>query len=314
MLFPYGYAKRSEGVDGDEIDVFVGPNLEASMVYIVHQRKVDRWDEYDEDKCMICFNSEEDAKTAFLASYDDPRFLGPVTAMPVDEFVAKVKATKEQPAMIKGVVLLVKGFVRPHQRRDKYGRIVHVGAYSTKRPSRGPFGDGKQLVLFPRGNQHAAPPFSPEVSEHPERHTVDMFSGKTKAETEASDAERRGDDDVDLAETHHGLMVDWPDLLHVAEAVRGGINPKTGKPFASEGERVEILAELNNLADAVAGAVEHLKPKKWISDKAADKAMKDVAAAHAVTDASEPIDDIGAQRRRAAKENAKDKGGVVTPL
>jgi hypothetical protein len=43
--------------------------------------------------------------------------------------------------------------------------------------------------------------------------------------------------------------------------------------------------------------------------------MKDVAAAHAVTDASEPIDDIGAQRRRrAAKENAKDKGGVVTPL
>ena len=90
MLYPYGYVLGSLGVDGDHVDVFVGPRLDAPLVYVIHQRKVDRWDEYDEDKCMVGFESQEDAVHAFLANYDDPRFLGPVTALPADEFARKV--------------------------------------------------------------------------------------------------------------------------------------------------------------------------------------------------------------------------------
>lgn len=30
MRFPYGYFNRTEGVDGDQVDVFVGPDLEAA--------------------------------------------------------------------------------------------------------------------------------------------------------------------------------------------------------------------------------------------------------------------------------------------
>lgn len=119
MLFPYGYLNRTEGVDGDHVDVFLGPHLDAPMVYIVHQKKVGDWETYDEDKCMVGFLSEEDARHAFLSCYDDPRFLGPITAMPAGEFVEKAKATREAPAMIKAIFF--KSRVDPYIRG---GRVV----------------------------------------------------------------------------------------------------------------------------------------------------------------------------------------------
>lgn len=114
MRFAYGEIARTEGVDGDPVDVFLGPATDtAPMVYVVHQRKVRAWDQYDEDKCMVGFESEEDAVAAFLSSYDDPRFLGPITTMPVDEFVRKVRATRGAPAMVKSepVMMLLRGIV-----------------------------------------------------------------------------------------------------------------------------------------------------------------------------------------------------------
>lgn len=108
MTFPYGEITGTVGVDGDPVDVFIGPDLDAPMVYVVHQNTVDDWTKYDEDKCFVGFSSKADAKAAFLANYDDPRFLGPITAMPVAEFIKKVRATREKPAMIKGLVLFMK--------------------------------------------------------------------------------------------------------------------------------------------------------------------------------------------------------------
>lgn len=118
MLFPYGYINRTEGVDGDHVDVFLGPHLDAPMVYIVHQKKVGDWEAYDEDKCLVGFLSEDDARHAFLSCYDDPRFLGPITAMPAADFVEKAKATKEAPAMIKAI-LFFKSQVKPYTRNGK---------------------------------------------------------------------------------------------------------------------------------------------------------------------------------------------------
>lgn len=103
MKNAYGYVCRSEAVDGDEVDVYLGSNMEAPIVYVVHQCKYNDWDKYDEDKCMIGFDSEDEAKAAYLKHYDDKRFLGPVTAVPVDAFVKKVKATYDKPAMIKAL-------------------------------------------------------------------------------------------------------------------------------------------------------------------------------------------------------------------
>lgn len=108
MKYDYGYVCRSEAVDGDEVDVYLGPELDtAPTVYVVHQRKYGDWKRYDEDKCMLGFPSEAAARAAYLEHYDDPRFLGPITAMPIAEFVEKVKATRERPAMIKALVLFL---------------------------------------------------------------------------------------------------------------------------------------------------------------------------------------------------------------
>lgn len=106
MRYAYGYINRTMGVDDDPVDCYLGPDLDAPNVYVVHQRCYNDWDKFDEDKVMIGFASEADAKKAYLLHYNDTRFLGPVTAMPVDEFCDKVKATKEKPAMLKSVVFV----------------------------------------------------------------------------------------------------------------------------------------------------------------------------------------------------------------
>ncbi len=106
MAHDYGEIRGTEGMDGDAVDVFVGPEPDAPMVYVVHQNTVDQWDKYDEDKCMVGFASEAAAEAAFLANYDDPRFLGPITAMTAGDFINKVRATSDKPAMIKAVVFM----------------------------------------------------------------------------------------------------------------------------------------------------------------------------------------------------------------
>lgn len=121
----YGYAANSTGVDGDEVDVIIGPNLlSCDTVWVVHQRKAGDWKAYDEDKSMVGFMSEGAARTAFLMNYNDPRFLGPITAMPVDEFVEKVKATKEKPAMIKALFFLKAKSRSDTQTPDMFGTHV----------------------------------------------------------------------------------------------------------------------------------------------------------------------------------------------
>lgn len=101
MKYAYGYINQTTGTDGQEVDVFIGPDPDAQMVYIVHAREVDNWDEYDEDKVMLNFSTEQEAAAGFVECYSDPRFLGPITAMPVSEFIQKVQATKDRPTMIK---------------------------------------------------------------------------------------------------------------------------------------------------------------------------------------------------------------------
>lgn len=132
MRFDYGEVVDSMGVDGDPVDIYLGPALEdAPLVYVVHQRRMNDWANYDEDKAMAGFMTEEDAKAAFLSNYTDPRFLGPVTAMPVDEFVEKVRATKEAPAMIKAVLFFKakrdSEHAEPTQKLiDEHERLVDV--------------------------------------------------------------------------------------------------------------------------------------------------------------------------------------------
>ena len=100
MRVPYGYIRRTEGVDGDHVDCYVGPNTRAPNVYVVHQMKAPDFKVYDEDKCMLGFMSADAAKSAYLAHYNKPGFFGSMTTMPFEEFEKKVKATFETPKKI----------------------------------------------------------------------------------------------------------------------------------------------------------------------------------------------------------------------
>jgi hypothetical protein len=87
MLLPYGYVRGTIGADGDHVDVFLGPNKLSRRVWVVNQRAahVDRR-KFDEHKCMLGFDSKEDAKDAYLKHYDRPDFLGSVTEMTIERF------------------------------------------------------------------------------------------------------------------------------------------------------------------------------------------------------------------------------------
>lgn len=85
MHFDYGYIRGSEGTDGDHVDCYLGDNMNAKKVYIVHQNDPVTH-KYDEDKCMLGFDTLEDAKKAYLMQYDRPGFLGKIDTMDFDEF------------------------------------------------------------------------------------------------------------------------------------------------------------------------------------------------------------------------------------
>ena len=102
MSHSYGYIRMTEGVDGDHVDVFLGGNEDAENVYVVHVKEPKTGD-YDEDKCFVGFDSAEEAKKAFLANYDDPKFFGGMETIPFEKFKEKVLATKDEPQRIAAV-------------------------------------------------------------------------------------------------------------------------------------------------------------------------------------------------------------------
>lgn len=70
----YGYIKRTKGADGDQVDVFLGPDVgEAAKrpVYVIDQLTTGDVVKFDEHKAMVGFPSEEAARAAYLASFSD---------------------------------------------------------------------------------------------------------------------------------------------------------------------------------------------------------------------------------------------------
>ena len=80
----YGYIKRTEGKDGDHVDVYVGPDEDSEIVYVVDQ--VTEAGRFDEHKCMVGWTNEKAACDAYLANYTKDWKLGPVTSMTVQQF------------------------------------------------------------------------------------------------------------------------------------------------------------------------------------------------------------------------------------
>jgi len=121
MNFDYGYIRGTVGVDKDHLDCYLGDNPESEIVYIVNQNDPVTG-KFDEQKVMLGFNSEAEAKEAYLKQYDRPGFFGDIIKMDIDTF-KDLAFNKEN----KGKVLK-KAFVEGEHPRNEGGRFTDKGS------------------------------------------------------------------------------------------------------------------------------------------------------------------------------------------
>lgn len=76
----YGYIKRTEGNDGDHVDVFIGDHPESEQVFIVNQKHT-KTGAFDEHKVLLGFNSLTEAKAGYANSYQKGWMLKGVIAV-----------------------------------------------------------------------------------------------------------------------------------------------------------------------------------------------------------------------------------------
>lgn len=84
----YGYIKRTEGADGDHVDVYIGPHHKSPRVYVIDQHDL-KSGKYDEHKVMLGFASKGQAKETYHRAFSDDNGkdrIGHIETMTIDEF------------------------------------------------------------------------------------------------------------------------------------------------------------------------------------------------------------------------------------
>jgi hypothetical protein len=94
MKLPYGYIVGSKGKDKEPVDVYVGPDRQSPTAFVVHQHKEDGTG-FDEDKIFLGLRSKREARRAFLAHYDNPKFLGPISSVAVEHLKKLVQSGQQ---------------------------------------------------------------------------------------------------------------------------------------------------------------------------------------------------------------------------
>ncbi len=213
MLYAYGYVENTSGADGDEIDVYVGPDPNAPMVYIIHQQNPHAGGLYDEDKVMLGWATQQQALAAYRAHYDRPDFAVAVTPMAIDHFkrwamassgLAALGPLKKGGPVIRHVVPLQKG-----RELGSTGRISsEVGSAASSRAGARAPSPGTGSNLFFKVPPRPKPPTFKDVSIE-ERFEPEPLDNAMYAPREA----------YEFAETKRNvhkfvIPADWPGFGH----------------------------------------------------------------------------------------------------
>lgn len=78
-------------LDNDPVDVFVGPNLDAPVAFVVHQKHPGT-QAIDEDKVIIGVESAAEAEALYRSAYTSGGFFHGLTAWPADELANLLRA------------------------------------------------------------------------------------------------------------------------------------------------------------------------------------------------------------------------------
>jgi len=92
MCYDYGYIPDTMGMDGDEIDVYIGPEEYSSHVFIINQLKAPEFTEVDEWKVMLGFDTADQATEAYMNQYNKAQFYGECEAVSLELFVHVILA------------------------------------------------------------------------------------------------------------------------------------------------------------------------------------------------------------------------------
>lgn len=100
MEADYGYIPGTVDSDGEELDVYLGPDRDARNAYVIRQMK--KTGGFDEHKVMVGYSSKSAAKASYMAHMSGcPECFGGMQAIPVTSLVALYgdnKASKEKAA------------------------------------------------------------------------------------------------------------------------------------------------------------------------------------------------------------------------
>lgn len=169
----YGYIKKTEGADGDHVDVFVGPHEDSELVFVVDQVNPDTG-EFDEHKCIFGAMSVTQAKALYLSAFSDRKGelrIGSMAPMHVSGFKQWLK---------EGDTKL------PYSNAGKFKEEEHPRANDGKFGSGGK--GGKESATKPEPEAPApkgrtkAPTQTPEEKE---KHWQDFLKTKTPADAKA---------------------------------------------------------------------------------------------------------------------------------
>lgn len=84
MADHYGYIKRTEGADGDHVDVFIGDAPDSQKVYVVDQ--VNKDGSFDEHKVILGATDIKSAENTYKRNYSAGWQVGPIKEMDVAQF------------------------------------------------------------------------------------------------------------------------------------------------------------------------------------------------------------------------------------
>lgn len=89
----YGYIKRTEGADGDHLDVYMGDKPESNNVFVIDQVDA-KTGQFDEHKIMLGFLDANAALAAYVAGFSDMKGadrMGAITRMEAGSLIYNLK-------------------------------------------------------------------------------------------------------------------------------------------------------------------------------------------------------------------------------
>jgi len=254
----YGEVPQTKGTDGDPVDVYIGPNAKSTKVFVLRQMKFPKYESFDEEKCMLGFDSEDEAKSCYLKHHQNKKIFGGIKELTMDQFkerlATKGREGKKLAAAAEIVFALQSSGVKLsadqtsaiYQNRTARG-VLGVQPDTSAPPAATPFGEATQdaakvALDLKKLMQHGAGLTAHPVAQRalhaptPEDGLLELAQPViSKVMDKAKKLVKKANDVSDLrascGEGTHRPKRDYGKLLQELEARRAGKRDRHGNPI-----------------------------------------------------------------------------------